>query len=244
MTDKFTAYNLTLHHLGARRLKTLNDPIEARRTLDDFWDQTVQECLEEAQWNFMLREIQIDASTNVVPGFGWKYAFAKPNDWLRTTIVSTVDSFQPPLTDFTDQTGYWYANWTPLFIQYQSDDPQYGMNLGAWSAAFTAYETLLLAEYSCFKITGSTERPRRPQRHQRAAAQGAHQGQVQRRHERGPARDAGRHLDALAPRLPQQPAAARRRSLRRLNARAALPTLARSRALPRDRNPTAREQRS
>lgn len=158
MTDKLTVYNLIAHHLGVRRFPALTAPVEARRVIDDFWDTTVQQCLEEAQWNFMLRTIQMDASTNVVPSFGAKYAFPKPVDWLRTTIVSADETFTPPLTDFTDEANYWYANFTPLFIQYQSSDAQYGLNLGAWSANFTNYVALQVAEHCCLKITGSTDR--------------------------------------------------------------------------------------
>jgi len=156
VTDKLTVYNLIAHHLGVRRFAALTAPVEARRVIDDFWDTTVQTCLEEAQWNFMLRTIQQDASTNVVPGFGWKYAFPKPSDWVRTTMVSTVETFVPPLTDFVDETNYWFANFTPLFVQYQSDDPQYGLNLGAWTGNFTNYVALQVAENACNKVTGST----------------------------------------------------------------------------------------
>lgn len=158
MTDKLTVYNLTAHHLGVRRFKSLSDPVEARRVIDDYWDTTVLRCLEEAMWNFMLRTIQGDASTNVVPAFGWKYAFPKPVDFVRTTIVSSVETFVPPLTDYVDETNYWYANFTPLFVKYQSNDPQYGMDLGAWSANFTTYVSLQLAEDACLKATGSTDR--------------------------------------------------------------------------------------
>lgn len=157
MADKLSSYNLALHHLKTRRLSSLADRVEARRALDDFWDHVTQLCLEEAQWNFMMRTIQQDASVDVVPAFGWKYAFPKPNDWLRTTMVSTVETFIPPLIDYYDETGYWYANFTPLYVQYQSSDTQYGLNLGAWSAAFTDYQALALAEQACAKITGSNE---------------------------------------------------------------------------------------
>lgn len=143
-------------HLRERRLASLSEAREPRRVLDDFWDQTQQLCLEEGLWNFMQRTVQIDASTTVIPAFGFKYAFTKPTDWLRTTLVSSVETFNPPLLDYQDETRYLYANWTPLFVQYQSNDPQYGTDLGSWSATFTAYVALQLAESTCGKITGST----------------------------------------------------------------------------------------
>lgn len=157
MVDKLSVYNLTMVLIAERRLGSLSENREPRRVLDDLWDHVVQECLEEAQWNFMLRAIQTDASSTVTPAFGWNYAFNKPDDWLRTTIVSTVETFMPPLLDFNDETGFWYANFTPLFVKYQSNDPQYGLNLGAWTANFTKYVSYLLAEYACSRLAGKAE---------------------------------------------------------------------------------------
>jgi hypothetical protein len=144
-----------LGHLRERRLSSLSEAREPRRVLDDFWDQVQAMCLEEGLWNFMMRTVQIDASTTVVPAFGFRYAFTIPNDKVRTTLVSTVETFSQPLLDYREETGYWYADWTPLFVQYQSSDPLYGTNLGDWPATFTAYVALQLAEYACGKITGS-----------------------------------------------------------------------------------------
>lgn len=157
MADKLSTYNLALAHLLERRLASLTENREPRRVLDDLWDQVVQECLEEGLWNFMLRAIQIDASSTVVPGFGWNYAFKIPVDWVRTTLVSTVETMTPPLLDFTEETGYWYANATPLFIKYQSKDTLYGLDLGAWTGNFTKYVSYQLAEYACGRVTGKTE---------------------------------------------------------------------------------------
>lgn len=157
MTDKLSVYNLALGHLGQRKLSALSEAIEHRRTLDDFWDHTVAVALAAGLWNFIVRAIQEDASSTVTPAFGWKYAFEVPNDWIRTLMVSTVETFNPPLLDYTEETGFWYANFTPIFVRYQSNDPLYGMNLGAWPANFTDYVAFQLAEYAAKKITGSTE---------------------------------------------------------------------------------------
>jgi hypothetical protein len=157
MTDKLTVYNMALHHLGQVRLASLSESRSARRVLDDFWDQTVQECLEAGLWNFMLRTVQIDASTTIVPSFGFKYAFTIPVDQVRTILVSTVETFTPPDLDYREETGYWYDNFTPIYVQYLSKDTLYGLNLGAWPGNFTKFVSLQLAEYACKEITGSTE---------------------------------------------------------------------------------------
>lgn len=161
MADKHSIYNLTLVHLGERELAALgNGNLENRdpkRTIDALWDHTVQLCLEEAQWNWMIRAVQADASASVTSAFGWNYAFTIPDDWLRTTLVSGSETFNPPLLDFTEESGYWYSNVTPLYIKYQSSDIAYGGNIGEWTASFVQYLSLQIAELACYRIAGKMD---------------------------------------------------------------------------------------
>lgn len=153
--DRLQIYNLALGHLGERRLATLAENREPRRVLDDLWDQTKNECLEEALWNFMIRASSIDASTSVVPSFGFSYAFRIPDDWVRTVMISTVETFAVPLLDYMEETGYWYANWTPIFVRFISNDAAYGNDLSRWTANFCKYMSYQLAQYGCKRITGA-----------------------------------------------------------------------------------------
>jgi hypothetical protein len=157
MTDKLTLYNLALGHLAEGRLKSLTENREPRRVLDDYWDQEVAYCLERKLWNFAYRAVQIDASNTVTPGFGFLFAFVIPDDWIRTRSFSAVPTFDPPLIQMKEEAGYWYTNITPVFVQYNSNDPLYGMNLGEWPATFTDYVALRLALRTCKRITGKAE---------------------------------------------------------------------------------------
>lgn len=157
MTDKLTLYNMTLAHLRERRLGSLTENREPRRVLDDFYSQAVGDALEEGLWNFFIRTIRADASTTLVPAFGASYAVVIPPDWVRTVMLSQDENFKNPLLDYLEETGVWYVDVTPLFARYISNDPQYGTDLGSWTASFTKYVSLLLAEYTCGKITGSTD---------------------------------------------------------------------------------------
>lgn len=156
MTDKLTLYNLALGHLEERRLVSLGEQREPRRVLDDYWASVTGFCLERKIWNFMLRTVRIDASSTVTPAFGFDFAFTIPNDWVRTRWISTTPQMQPPLNDYKEETGYWFANFSPLFITYTSNDPLYGMNLGAWPASFEDYVALRLAAKACPRITGKS----------------------------------------------------------------------------------------
>lgn len=156
-TDKLSSYNNALGHLFERKLASLTENREPRRVLDEYWDSTVAYCLEREAWNFIYRSVQIDASTTVIPGFGFQYAFKIPDDWIRTHLVSSVPTLTPPLTRMREETGYWYTDITPLYVQYNSSDPLYGNDLGAWPASFVDYVELRLARQCCKRITGKEE---------------------------------------------------------------------------------------
>lgn len=157
MTDKLTLYNLALRHLEERKLASLTENREPRRVLDDFYQQEIAYCLERKFWNFAYRTVMIDASTSIVPGFGYLYAFTIPLDWIRTRKLSAVPQLDPPLLDVAEETGYWYTNIAPIYVQYNSNDTLYGLNLGAWPASFTDYVSKRLARVCCKRITGATE---------------------------------------------------------------------------------------
>lgn len=157
MTDKLTLYNEALGHLDERPLASLSEGREPRRALDAFYAGVTAYCLERKFWNFGYRAVSIDASTTIVPQFGFLYAFTIPNDWIRTRKLSSVQTLDPPLIQVAEETGYWFTNMTPIFVEYNSSDPNYGMNLGRWPQSFADYVSLRLAAKSCKRVTGSTE---------------------------------------------------------------------------------------
>lgn len=154
--DKLSLYNEALGHLG-ERITSLTENREPRRVLDTYWTRVVGHCLARHFWKTAKRVAQIDASSTLVPGFGWKYAFSIPNDWVRTYQVSMVETFTPPLWEYGEEAGYLYANNTPLYLAYISNDPLYGLNLGAWSDFFADYVALRLATQACMKITNKRD---------------------------------------------------------------------------------------
>jgi hypothetical protein len=157
VADKLAIYNMALAHLGERKV-TLTENREPRRVLDDFWEQEVSYCLERKFWNFTYRTIQIDASTSTVPTFGYAYAFPIPADWIRTRAISASERLTPPLLAFAEEAGYWYADVTPLYVQFNSSDPAYGRDLSLWPASFVDYVAKRLARQACNRITGKSDR--------------------------------------------------------------------------------------
>jgi hypothetical protein len=159
MATKLSIYNAALIQIGKKRIASLSEHRDERLTLDQLWDQEVAYCLERKFWNFMYRVVSIDASDTVVPEFGFAYAFQIPDDWIRTRKLSAVETLDPPLLKYTEETGWWFANVTPLYVEYNSRDPQYGMNLGNWPASFTDYVGKRLARQACASIAGDEKAP-------------------------------------------------------------------------------------
>lgn len=156
MPTKLSLYNGALRILGENKLANLTEGREPRFLLDDVYDDAVLYCLEEGQWNFAQRTIQIDSDSGATPAFGYAYAFVKPDDWVRTTGLSADEYLRIPLTNYEDGLGYWFADVDPLYVRYVSNDPGYGLNLAGWPQSFTEFVELHLASKIIKRLTQST----------------------------------------------------------------------------------------
>jgi hypothetical protein len=154
VASKLEIYNRALYHLGERRLASLTESREPRRALDDHWSSGVGYCLESAMWNFAIRAMEVNSSASVAPDFGYTFAFQKPDDWVRTASLSDNERFDPPLTDYRDEVGFWWADSDPLYVTFVSNDTGYGFDLGNWSESFSEFVATRLAVLICERITG------------------------------------------------------------------------------------------
>ena len=157
MATQLEVYNSTLMHLGQRRMNALTEQTDVRRTLDDLWATEPVYCLEQGLFRFAKRVVRIDASTDVVPAFGYNNAFPIPNDWIRTVVISTSPDLDPPLLQYNEEQEWWYANATPLYVSYTSSSLQFGMDIGAWPQAFEDYVALRMAIRGCKRIVGGVK---------------------------------------------------------------------------------------
>lgn len=155
MVDKLAVYRNALLFLDERKIASLADASEARRVLDDAWDNAVDYCLQQGIWNFAIRTVQMDSSASVEPAFGYTFAFSKPSDIIRLYQMGSEDTFAVPFDDFRDEAGYWYCNIDPMWARYVSNDTAYGMDVSLWSPAFAEYVACRLAWRTCGRITGS-----------------------------------------------------------------------------------------
>ena len=153
---KLQLYNGALRLLEERKLSSLSENREPRRVLDDIWDEgAIDACLEVGLWNFAMRTVKAEYSPSVEPSFGFRYAFDKPTDWIRTAAVCYDENFSTPCLQYRDEAGYWFAPVDTLYIQYVSNDNQYGADLSLWPSTFAKFVQSYLALEACGRITGS-----------------------------------------------------------------------------------------
>lgn len=153
MADKLRIYNASLLLLGERRLASLTEAREPRRVLDDVYSDALLYCLEQGQWNFAMRSVQVESDAAVDPAFGFTYAFEKPDDWIRTCGLSASETFSLPLMRYLDEAGYWYSDVAPVYVRYVSSDTNYGADLSLWPMTFTRFFEAHLAFLASERIT-------------------------------------------------------------------------------------------
>lgn len=149
MASKLELYNEALLLIGDQPLATLTEDAERRRSLDTIYTRACKYALEQGYWNFAKRTIEASDVPSVTPTFGFQYAFTKPDDWLRTAMISADPRFGDPLREYEDEQGYWWANVTPIYVTYISSDASYGMNTGEWPETFARFVEAHLAAQIC-----------------------------------------------------------------------------------------------
>lgn len=147
--SQLSIYNrAVLEFLGEAPLTALTDARSVRTSLDHAWSNGrghVHRCLEEALWKHALRSIEITYDPDVSPPHGLRYAFSKPDDWVKTSGVWGDEYHSAPYLDYRDEGGYWLAELDTLYIQYVSNDAAYGADFEKWPAKFETYVCASLA---------------------------------------------------------------------------------------------------
>jgi hypothetical protein len=157
MATKLEIYNLALSHINTTTLAAVDEAREARYVLDTWWTITVAEMLEAGFWKFAMRTVSITDNGSSAPSFGYVYNFDKPADWVRTFQISLSESMNPPLDDWIEENLFIFANSTPIYLRYVSNDVEYGMSMSLWTARFNIALSYKLAAYICGPVTGSSD---------------------------------------------------------------------------------------
>jgi len=163
---KLGVYNNALDLIGQRNLANLTtDTGETLSALDRAWDKGGVSfggpiyCLELGYWNFATRTAGLVYSPSVEPPFGFLRAFDKPVDWVRTTSVASDPYFQFPMTQYADESDFWFSDLDVIYVKYVSKDQAgYGLDMSIWPMTFTDFAALYLADSICDRISASETR--------------------------------------------------------------------------------------
>lgn len=153
MATKLGIFNAALDDLGHRPVSDTGETVEAARVLARRYDRVVEDCLSAGSWNFAIETIKATSDTGVTPNFGYTEVFAKPSDWVRTVGFSGDEYFNFPLLDYYDDSNFWSADDSPVYVRYVSNDTGLGLELTRWPAAFTRYVELELAARTAYRLT-------------------------------------------------------------------------------------------
>lgn len=153
---KLSIFNGALRLLGEEKLSLITDDSPKRYYLDDAWDDgLIKSCLEQGFWNFATRTKELTYVASVEPAFGYKYAFQRPDDYVRLAAFCIDEYFNNTITEYSDEAGFWYCDYTVVYLQYISNDASYGGNYSLWSETFNEFVQAKLADKVKEQITGN-----------------------------------------------------------------------------------------
>ena len=164
MTTQLGLYNGALRILKERKLASLSENCEARRLLDDVWedgptgDGAVKYCLEVGQWTFATRTVQADYSPSVEPDFGYRYAFDQPDDLVDVCGIWQDEGLHTPLTRYTDEARFWYCDLQTIYVSYVSNGEDYGGDMSLWPETFKKLVEAYLAKEIAPNLTQGNDR--------------------------------------------------------------------------------------
>ena len=163
MATQLGLYNAALLLIGERSIASLNEQREPRRVLDSVWDLKadgtsgfVNFVLESGQWKFAIKTVKLQVSPDVVPAFGYKYAFKQPVDYVRITGLSLDEYMSLPVNEYQAEGLYWFLDQKDVYLSYVSNSaPVCGVGLAEWPPHFTQYAETMLASRICKRLTGN-----------------------------------------------------------------------------------------
>lgn len=154
MATKLSLYNEALRICGERKLASLTEDREPRRLLDDVWDEgAIDYCLEQGQWNFAIRSAKLEYAPSIDPAFGYQYAFERPIDFVRLAAFCSDEYYNVPLTQFSEEGGFWFSDLDEIYIKYVSNDASYGTDYSLYPQTFVRYVAAYLASEIIDRLT-------------------------------------------------------------------------------------------
>lgn len=162
-TTKLQLYKRAIILCKQTPISALTDNVESRRRCDDHYDDVIAWLLEQGFWTDAMRTVEITQNTGVSPAFAYEYAHDMPSDFVKRQIVSASEFLEPPLDgnigtqQYKIEGGYLWANVTPVYMRYVSNDSSYGGDLTKWTEGMAEAFAHKLAARVAPVLAGSDE---------------------------------------------------------------------------------------
>lgn len=138
-TTKLDLYKRAIRNCEQTPISSLTEVVEARLRCDDFYDSVLEWILEQQFWRSAMRTVKIELDEAVDPAFAYDYAHTLPTDFVRKQVISSDEFLQYPIDEqlggsaYQMEGGYIWANITPIYMRYVSNDAAYGYDLTKWT---------------------------------------------------------------------------------------------------------------
>lgn len=151
MADRLAIYNRALSRLGANtKLTSLSANSVLISKLNVAWDGIIDYCFENHLWSFATKTIKLQADTDVVPEFGYRYFFTLPYSFLGKVGLFIDEYCRCKLESYNREHLDLYCDYDTLYIRYIDID--LANDLSRWSHKFELYVAHVLAERACLDI--------------------------------------------------------------------------------------------
>ena len=154
MPGETDVINVALRLIGEGAITSRTDGSDTANTVDDIYDDVLDDLLRGHNWNFATKRAQL-AQAATAPTFEFDYAYGLPADWVRTISVHDNDAGYGTLFHRMEYAGNdqlcIVTSASECYLRYvaQLTDPN------KWQADFRRAMSLALARDLAVPIAGS-----------------------------------------------------------------------------------------
>ncbi len=153
---KLQLYNQALGMCGEGGLLTGTHSRPERYALDKIWDEDpIKQMLEETYWEFATRTLEWNYNSAMESDFGYRRAFDKPSNFVRTVSLCSDEFFKCPLIEYQVEAGFWWCDLDTIYLRYVSDADNYGRDMSLWTELFRNCVATKMASELAIRLTKS-----------------------------------------------------------------------------------------
>ena len=144
-TSQLSVFNHALWLMGKQQLVKVTDATKEARTLLNLWDHARDYILQQHRWKFAERQATVSPGATSELAYGLTNAFPKPADFVTLNAIASDATFDTAVDDLHERGDFWYSNSGTIYIQYVSNDVNFGYDTALWDENFTLALTYYLA---------------------------------------------------------------------------------------------------